>query len=121
MVSIWCCILAESLLYFTCVPPSSSGLGHRPFKPVTAIRIRLGVPILFINSNFAPNNEPLNRYLYLLIYIFIAIKFPEGSAMLAGIQCSHWILTRNSILDDKGGNRSFRVAVEKNVMPQAQA
>ena len=24
------------------MPPSSRGLGHRPFKPVTAIRIRLG-------------------------------------------------------------------------------
>ena len=30
----------------TNVPPSSRGLGHRPFKPVTAIRIRLGAPII---------------------------------------------------------------------------
>ena len=29
------------------VPPSSSGLGHRPFKPAARIRIPLGAPPLF--------------------------------------------------------------------------
>ena len=36
------CLVARCLLYFDRVPPSSRGLGRRPFKPATGIRIPLG-------------------------------------------------------------------------------
>ena len=36
------CLASLALLYFESVPPSSSGLGHWPFKPVTGIRVPLG-------------------------------------------------------------------------------
>jgi hypothetical protein len=36
------CLHDLSLLYLTGMPPSSRGLGHRPFKPATWIRIPLG-------------------------------------------------------------------------------
>ncbi len=54
--------------------------------------------------------------LYNSIYVFVTIKPPEGSAKMGGIQCSRWIVTCHPIFDNKSGNWSFRVAVEKNIM-----
>ncbi len=45
------------------VPPSSSGLGHRPFKPAARIRIPLGAPLFFpAHRHFVVvGNRPTSR------------------------------------------------------------
>ena len=54
-----CCLRMASLLYFDSMPPSSRGLGHRPFKPVTAIRIRLGALIIVFGGSSHDDNHKM--------------------------------------------------------------
>ena len=43
------------------MPPSSRGLGHRPFTPATAVRIRLGVPSFKTDEAEQPTEELLGE------------------------------------------------------------
>ena len=54
------CLLTLSLLYLAYVPPSSRGLGHRPFKPVTAIRIRLGALTIVSGGSRHDDNHKMS-------------------------------------------------------------